>query len=46
MTDPCTEFEERSAILEYLAGYPRHVAEAMARRQLAERERKQGELWR
>ena len=32
--DPCTPFEERAAILEYLAGYPRPVAERMAREQL------------
>jgi hypothetical protein len=32
--DPCTPFEERAAILEYLAGYPRTVAERMAREQL------------
>ncbi len=32
--DPCTPFEERAAILEFLAGYPRPVAERMAREQL------------
>ncbi len=40
--DPCTPYEERAAILEYLAGYPRTVAERMAREQL-ERAAKGGE---
>lgn len=38
-------YEERAAILEFDAGYPRHVAERMAREQLAARERIQGELF-
>jgi hypothetical protein len=32
--DPCTPYEERAAILEFMAGYPRPVAERMAREQL------------
>lgn len=32
--DPCTRFEERAAILEFLAGYPRAEAERRARVQL------------
>jgi hypothetical protein len=40
--DPCTPFEERAAILEFMAGYPRTVAERMAREQI-ERAAKGGE---
>lgn len=36
MPDPCTPFEERAAILEYVAGMPRALAEATARRQVDE----------
>jgi hypothetical protein len=38
--DPCTPFAERAAILEYLAGYPRPIAEAKARAQIEEAKRR------
>lgn len=53
MTDPCTEFEERAAILEFDGGMglTRQQAEALARKQIddaEEAERLKGtqvELW-
>lgn len=38
--DPCTPLAERAAILEYLAGLPRDVAEARARAQIEEARRR------
>lgn len=43
--DPCTEYEERAAILEYVAGFPRMIAERKAREQLEAASRTQGELF-
>lgn len=43
--DPCTAYEERAAILEYCAGFPRIVAERKAREQLAAAARPQAELF-
>ena len=43
--DPCTPYEERAAILEFCAGYPRHVAERKAREQLEAAARSQVELF-
>lgn len=37
MTEPCSEYEERAAILEYMAGMTRKDAEQKAREQLEQR---------
>lgn len=36
--DPCTEYEERAAILEFCAGYSRPDAERIAREQIERKE--------
>lgn len=42
MNDPCTECEERAAILEYMAGMTRQEAERKAREQIEERQERNG----